>query len=96
MNLNLIFLKAMVDNMYGVLLVRNDVRYQIPTVKHGGGSVTVWGVFSAQGIGPLVEINGIMNAAIYKDILEQNLLIYAEETMPQNWIFQQDNDRRIH
>jgi len=60
---------------------RNDVRYQIPTVKHGGGSVTVWGVFSAQGVGPLVEINGIMNAAIYKDILEQNLLTYAEETM---------------
>jgi len=54
--------------------------------------VTVWGVFSAQGVGPLVEINGIMNAAIYKDILEQNLLTYAEETMPQNWIFQQDND----
>lgn len=71
---------------------RNDVRYQIPTVKHGGGSVMVWGVFSAQGVGPLVEINGNMNAAIYKDILERNLLAYAEETMPQDWIFQQDND----
>lgn len=71
---------------------RNDVRYQIPTVKHGGGSVMVWGVFSAQGVGPLVEINGNMNAAIYKDILEKNLLTYAEETMPQDWIFQQDND----
>jgi len=33
-----------------------------------------------------------MNAAIYKDILEQNLLTYAEKTMLQNWIFQQDND----
>jgi len=63
---------------------RNNVRYQIPTVKHGGGSVTVWGIFSAQGVGPLVEINGIMNAAIYKDILEQNLLTYAEKIMPQN------------
>lgn len=71
---------------------RYDVRYQIPTVKHGGGSVMVWGIFSAQGVGPLVEINGNMNAAIYKDILEKNLLTYAEETMPQNWIFQQDND----
>lgn len=71
---------------------RNDVRYQIPTVKHGGGSVMVWGVFSAQGVSPLVQINGNMNAAIYKDILENNLLTYAEETMPQDWIFQQDND----
>jgi len=42
----------------------------------------VWGVFSAQGVSPLVEINGIMNAAIYKDILEKNLITYAEETMP--------------
>jgi len=33
-----------------------------------------------------------MNAAIYKDILEKNLITYAEETMPQDWIFQQDND----
>lgn len=22
---------------------RNDPKYQVPTVKHGGGSVTVWG-----------------------------------------------------
>lgn len=71
---------------------RNDVRYQIPTVKHGGGSVMVWGVFSAQGVGPLVEINGNMNATIYKDILEKNLLTYTEETLSQDWIFQQDND----
>lgn len=71
---------------------RKDVRYQIPTVKHGGGSVMVWGVFSAQGVGPLVEINENMNVDIYKDILEKNLLTYAEETLPQDWMFQQDND----
>jgi len=52
----------------------------------------VWGIFSAQGVGPLVEIIGTMNAAIYKDILRKNLLTYAEEKMPQDWIFQQDND----
>ena len=33
-----------------------------------------------------------MNTAVYKDILQKNLLSYAEETMPQNWRFQQDND----
>ena len=52
----------------------------------------VWRIFSAQGLGLLVEINRILNADIYKDILENNLLSYAEETMPQNWRFQQDNN----
>ena len=33
-----------------------------------------------------------MNAAIYKDILENNWLSYAEKPMAQNWRFQQDND----
>ena len=71
---------------------RNDVRYQIPTVKHGGGNVMVWGVFSAQGLGPLVQIEGIMDRFLYRDILENNLLTYADRMMPQNWTFQQDND----
>lgn len=61
---------------------RNNVRYQIPTVKHYEGSVMIWGIFSAQGVGTFVEINGTMNAAIYRDILDKNLLTYAEEKMP--------------
>lgn len=31
-----------------------------PSVKHGGGSVMVWGYFSYDGVGELVKINGIM------------------------------------
>lgn len=42
----------------------------------------VWRVFSAHEDGPLVEIDGNMNIAMYKDILEKNLLTYAKETMP--------------
>lgn len=72
--------------------MRNNVRYQIPTVKHGGGNVLVWSVFSAYGVGPLVNIDGTMNPAIDKNILEKNLLPYARRKMPKNWIFQHDND----
>ncbi|KAK3571159.1 hypothetical protein QTP86_003670 [Hemibagrus guttatus] len=46
----------------------------IPTVKHGGGSIMLWGCFSGAGTGRLVRIEGKMNAAMYRDILDENLL----------------------
>lgn len=67
-------------------------KYTLKTVKYGGGSVTVWGCFSWYGIGPIHRINGIMNAEMYKDILANVMLPYAEEEMPLKWKFQQDND----
>lgn len=71
---------------------RNDTRYLIPTVKHGDGNIMVWSIFSAEGVGPLVQINGKINAIMYREILQNNLLHFAAEKMPINWIFQHDND----
>lgn len=62
------------------------------TLKHGGGNVMVWGCFSGQGLGPIHKIDGIMDRFIYKNILENIMLPYAEWNMPLKWIFQQDND----
>ena len=33
----------------------------IPTVKHGGGLVMVWGCFAGNKVGDLVQIEGIMD-----------------------------------
>ncbi|KAG2469148.1 TC1A transposase, partial [Polypterus senegalus] len=46
----------------------------IPTVKHGGASIMLWGCFSAAGTGRLVRIKRKMTAAMYRDILDENLL----------------------
>lgn len=43
------------------------------TVKHGGGSIMVWGCISKNGVGPLVRIDGIMRKEEYLAILQQNL-----------------------
>ncbi len=51
----------------------------VPKVKHGGGSIVLWGCFSAAGTGWLVAIEGKMNAAKYRDILDENLLQSAQD-----------------
>lgn len=71
---------------------RLETRYCKKTVKHGGGSIIVWGCFSSAEMGPLHRIHGIMDRFMYKDILEGVMLPHAEEEMPLRWIFQHDND----
>ncbi|KAG2464911.1 TCB2 transposase, partial [Polypterus senegalus] len=65
----------------------------VPTVKHGGGSIILWGCFSAAGTGRLVAIEGKMNVAKYRDILDKNLLQSAKDLrLGRRFTFQQDND----
>ena len=53
----------------------------------------LWGCFSAAGTGRLVRIEGKMNAAMYRDILDKNLLQSALDLrLGRRFIFQQDND----
>ncbi|KAL6730510.1 hypothetical protein Aduo_001481 [Ancylostoma duodenale] len=43
-------------------------------------------------MGPLVKIDGTMDAQLYKDILVNVVVPWANGNMPQGWILQQDND----
>jgi hypothetical protein len=51
----------------------------IPMVKHGGGSIMLWGCSSVAGSGRLVRIVGKMNGAKYGEILDDNLLQSAQD-----------------
>lgn len=65
----------------------------VPTVKHGGGSVLVWGCMSSFGVGKLHIIRGKMDQYMYIDILKQNLHASALKMgLGNDFIFQQDND----
>ena len=45
----------------------------IPTVEHGGGRIMLWVCFPLAGTGKLVKIEGMMDGAKYREILEGNL-----------------------
>ena len=65
----------------------------VPTIKHGGGSLMIWGCMSSKSVGKLIFIEGTMDRFCYKRILSENL----EDSRVQldllpDFIFQQDND----
>ena len=65
----------------------------LPTVKHGGGNVMVWGCMAASGVGNLAFISGKMNALMYVDVLRSNLKSSARKLdLETSFVFQQDND----
>ena len=46
-----------------------------PTVKHGGGSILVWGCLTVNGVGDLVRIYRIMNAEKYKELFIHHAIL---------------------
>ena len=65
----------------------------IPTVKHGGGSIMLWGCFAVGETGALHKIDGIMRQDNYVDILKQHLKTSVRKlNLGRKWVFQMDND----
>jgi hypothetical protein len=66
------------------------------TVKHGGGSLMMWGCMLWEGPGFACKIDGRMDGELYvkimQDELQESLAYYKKQ--PEQVIFQQDNDRK--
>uniref|UniRef100_A0A8C5PZP6 Tc1-like transposase DDE domain-containing protein n=1 Tax=Leptobrachium leishanense TaxID=445787 RepID=A0A8C5PZP6_9ANUR len=65
----------------------------LPTVKHGGGSIMLWGCFASAGTGKLQRVQGTMNSLQYQEILDDNVMQSVTNLrLGRRWPFQQDND----
>ena len=65
----------------------------IPTVKHDGDSIVLWGCSSTEGTGRLVRSEEKMNKAKYREILDENLLQSTQDhRLGRRITFQQDNN----
>ena len=60
------------------------------SVKFGVSSVMAWGMFLSESVGPLVRINGTVNANVYRNL--ENHVIPSVRASPHQWaIFMHDN-----
>lgn len=71
---------------------RTSKRCIVPTVKHGGGNVMVWGCFSAAGVGDLVEVTGRMKKEQYQKIVLDHAESSGFRLIGAGFELQQDND----
>lgn len=69
-----------------------DINCLIPTVKSGNQGIMVWGCFTKNKIGPLIQVSGRITGSVYINILNNNLLPFIDELGTNlNYIFQDDN-----
>ena len=64
----------------------------VPTVKHGGGGVMVWGVFAGDTVCDLFRIQSTLNQHGYQSILQRYAIPSGLCSLGLSFVFQQDND----
>ena len=65
----------------------------VPTVKHGGGGVMVWGCFAGDTVNDLFRIQGTLNRHVYHSILQRYAISSGLRLVGLSFVFQQDNDQ---
>jgi len=64
----------------------------VPTVKHGGGKVMLWGAIARGRPAAMCFIEGKLNADGYIDILNRDMLPSARKIIGPTFTFLEDND----
>ena len=64
----------------------------VPTMKHGGGGVMVWGCFAIDTVCDLFRIQGTLNQHGYHRIVQRYAILSGLKLVPLSFVFRQDND----
>lgn len=64
----------------------------LSTVKHGGGSVMVWGCFGNGRMGSIKKVEGTLKKEGYHQILMKHAIPSGKRLIGEKFNFQQDND----
>ncbi len=70
---------------------RLNPKFVKKSVKGGGGSVMVCRMFSAAGVGTLIQLHGRVHANVYQNLLQQHAVPSLKASPNQPAIFMQDN-----
>ena len=63
----------------------------MPTIKHGGGKVMVWGTMARSGVGSLTVVDGRLNAEAYIELVKKYVKKDARKLIGRWFTFQQDD-----
>jgi hypothetical protein len=64
----------------------------VPTVKHGGGGLLMWGCFAGDIVSDLFRIQGTLKQHGYHSILQQNAIQSGLHLVGLSFVFQHDNE----
>lgn len=67
-------------------------QYIAPTVKHGGGSVMIWGCFGGASNGDISKITGTMTTEGYHNVLKRHAITSGLRLLGEGFTLQQEND----
>ena len=67
-------------------------KVMVPTMKHGGGGVMVWGCFTGDTVGDLFKVEGTLSQHGYHRTPQRHAIPSGLRLVGQSVIFQQDND----
>ena len=62
----------------------------VPTVKHGGGKIMVWGTMARSGVGSLTVVDGRLNSEAYIKIIKKYVKKDGKNLIGRRFTFQQD------